>query len=1066
MKGQKKSPSSCCSCDECYCGPNCQCTETLCRCEASSVLNSLGLKKTSTSSTVNTSGLISAEWYISGMTCCTKGKLEAIFGKHGSDFPNHIQVDNESGKVRAWVLNAAQADQLTNEMKDAGFQVALERVQPESESQGQSQNSVGRSPRKSLNPRSTDSKETRPLQKGALEEAQSQQDDPLRSDDIEVGLDADAAHRQLRTIDFAVGGMTCAMCCNLIRSSLLENEGVENVSVSLATTLAHVEFYESQNCNVNLLKEAIEEVGYTVDDVLEQSQDSAPTIKVLALAVGGMTCSMCSNAITAALQQIPGVREVDVSLATNLATVKLEDKPDFDQSILKRAIEDIGYEVNDVFPLNDEYQSNSDDPDDRLQRILRQQEDQLYARKRAFLWSLVGTIPILVFTMILPQILPSSHPVRRSLEEHVTLFGHEFVLEALILLGLAFPVQFGSGYVFYKSSYYGVFIQGVLGMDVLVAIGTTASFAYATFATWTGEHEYHFFETSSVLICFVLLGKWMNAMAVRRTSEALTQLMNLQAKTALKVIPNTNDIKVWNPLHESYEEQLVPIRSVQTGDMVKILKGASIPADGVLAHGEMSVDESMITGESVPVLKTPGSIVLGGTVCVETGFGFQESTNVAAAAFVEVTGVGSSTALSQIIKLVQDAQSRQVPIQNLADQISAVFVPSVVTISLITFMIWYALCNGGVVPADWYASEGAATFSLLFGIACLVISCPCALGLATPTAVMVGTGVGARHGVLIKGGETLELASQVNTVVFDKTGTLTRGKPAITDFIRMVPNSYLSEIIGDDNRGLGGAEDLDDYLLWLFGSLERNSEHPLAAAVASYAERRLGSSSLKSKPLAQPTNFRALTGRGASGTINGDITVAVGNRAFAALMEIPVRGEVEECMRSLERRGKTAILAAANGTVCVVMGIADELKADASASIQYLKRMDIDIWMVTGDNRRTANAIARKLSLPLNRVIAEALPVAKVEQVRKLQAEGRVVAMIGDGVNDSPALAEADVGISLGTGADIAAEASDMVLMRGDVSDVCVALNLSRVIFRRIQVSCFGACCGRPTFFF
>jgi Cu+-exporting ATPase len=416
-----------------------------------------------------------------------------------------------------------------------------------------------------------------------------------------------------------------------------------------------------------------------------------------------------------------------------------------------------------------------------------------------------------------------------------------------------------------------------------------------------------------------------------------------------------------------------------------------------------------------------------------------------------VTGVGSATALSQIVQLVQDAQNRQVPIQNLADTISGVFVPTVVTISVLTFMVWYALCQGEVVPASYLPEgESPTTFSLLFGLSCLVISCPCALGLATPTAVMVGTGVGAKQGILMKGGETLELASKVNSVVFDKTGTLTKGKPAITDFSAVITDAvFWNKVIGKDSKS-ESPQSTQDYLLWLLGSLERNSEHPLAGAVVEYAEEKLQGSI----PFSQPTNFVALTGRGASGTVQETIQVAAGNRAFCELQGLVIGRQVEDSMQRLERQGKTAIVAAINSTICVVMGIADELKPDAAASISYLKdQMGIDVWMVTGDNRRTARAIARQLNLPSDRVIAEALPVAKVEQVQKLQEDGRVVAMIGDGVNDSPALAQADVGLSLGTGAEIAAEASDMVLVRGNVADVCTALDLSRVIFRRIQVS-------------
>jgi Cu+-exporting ATPase len=767
---------------------------------------------------------------------------------------------------------------------------------------------------------------------------------------------------------------------------------------------------------------------------------------------------MCSSAVHAALIDMPGVKTVTVSLSTNVATVEYEESPGCNASLLKEEIEDIGYDVNDVMmeaskeddeEQEDDSSQQGDESNDRLQRMLRQQDGQLRARRRDFLWCLLGAFPILTVTMIIPRTLPVDSCIREFLGKEVVILNHSFILQALLLWLLATPVQFVCGYPFYKTSYYGI-IRGVLGMDVLVALGTTASYFYAVMSTFTSEAGYRFFETSAVLFCFVLLGKWMNAMAVCRTSEALTSLMKLQAKTAVKVTPdNKTHIERWNPLVDSYQENIVPIQNIHPGDIVKVLKGASVPADGVLLHGEMSVDESMITGESFPVLKTPGSVVLGGTICVETGSGSLEAKDVTAAAFVRVTGVGSSTALAQIVQLVQAAQSRQVPIQSLADSISSVFVPTVVSISFVTFLIWYGCCKSGLVPAAWYEGESPATFSLLFGIACLVISCPCALGLATPTAVMVGTGVGAGHGVLMKGGETLEAASNVDTVIFDKTGTLTCGKPAVTNFTRVVPDQVLLEIMDStETKNMG----VDNFLIWLLGSLERNSEHPLAAAIVSFAEIKL-EALLEDTGFAQPSNFLALTGRGASAMINGKIKVSLGNRAFAARENMKVTEQVEEYLQEIEKEGETAILAGVNGTVCAVLGVADQLKDEASASVEYLKEMGLDVWMVTGDSKRTADAIAEKLNLPPNRVVSEALPFSKVEQVRKLQSEGRIVAMVGDGVNDSPALAEANVGMSMGTGAEIATEASDMVLVSGKVSDVCTALDLSKVIFRRIQVS-------------
>jgi Cu+-exporting ATPase len=567
------------------------------------------------------------------------------------------------------------------------------------------------------------------------------------------------------------------MCTRSVETALSAMNGVSSVNVSLAFNSAHVEFNPSKTKYDDIVN-TIEDIGYEVVPRPPSSEDKAiaPSTKaIVEFIVSGMTCSMCTQSVAKTLELVPGVESVVVFLSTNQAKVE------FDSSItsvdtLKEAIEDVGYDVvetHSVLSPGNGRQTTTlatggantmiNSPD-RIDRMLEQQEEEVANRKQAFVWSLVGTLPILIITMVLPH-FPSLTLVK-WLEQTVVIklnnvAEYTFILEALILWAMCTPIQFGCGYPFYKSSYYGL-RQGVMGMDVLVAVGTTASYGYAVWATLIGSMEYHFFETSAVLICFVLLGKWMQTLAVRRTSQALTHLLKLQPKTAIKVIvPTTNNSKKWNPLNnDPYKEEIVPVAAVDTGDIVKILKGSSIPADGIIRFGEMTVDESMITGESIPVLKTPGAVVLGGTICVEAG-------QKAGASFVEVTGVGSKTALSQILQLVQDAQNRQVPIQNFADKIAGIFVPTVVVLSILTFLVWYILIQTGIVPLSLLPEgESPQTFSLLFGISCLVISCPCALGLATPTAVMVGTGVGAKQGVLMKGGETLELASRVDSVVF------------------------------------------------------------------------------------------------------------------------------------------------------------------------------------------------------------------------------------------------------------------------------------------------------------
>ena len=802
----------------------------------------------------------------------------------------------------------------------------------------------------------------------------------------------------------------------------------------------------------------------TTDDVEAQRIHTATNNKnpllFVDIVVGGMTCTMCSQALTNALQALQEVESVSVSLSTDVAHIQLDPNLAHDYGrlveLVEETITDIGYMVVDVMPMpnrtlgasstdptsnpahdnaeadhNGEVNAASSSQQDRWDRIAQRQEEKLRKRKRAFLWSLVGTLPILILTMVLPHVLPRANPAEKWWHrQHVHVFHKDVAVESLLLWFLATPVQFICGWDFYKSSYYGIFRTGTLGMDVLVVLGTTASYGYALYATLTGQsQESHFFETSAVLICFVLLGKWMQALAVHRTSDALSHLMKLQPSTAIRIFPiaGVGDMGgSWDPMREVYREETVPTNQLQQGDTVKIVPGASLPADGVVLAGELSVDESMVTGESLPVLKTKDSVVLGGTVCVESSTSNNmESNQGGQVAFCQVTGVGSSTALAQIIQLVQDAQSSKVPMENFADTVSSIFVPVVATFSIVTFLVWYALCSSEVVPKEWYRDldEDAATFSLMFGIACLVISCPCALGLATPTAVMVGTGMGAKLGILMKGGESLEAASKVNSVVLDKTGTVTRGVPAVTDFLSLAAPissggsccSSKKKKKKDAPKSSDGKPLSKESILWLLGSLERSSEHPLAKAIVVYAEKELskkkkGSSYLEERPFLQPSDFRSMTGRGAAGYLKGDTSsngsntthVAVGNRAFFASLDNELTVEIDDKMKVLEEQGKTAILGAINNQFCVVLGVADELKSDAIATVAYLRNeMKIDVWMVTGDNARTAQAIASQLNLPPQRVVSEALPNAKVHQVRKLQQQGRIVAHVGDGKSSS-----------------------------------------------------------------
>ena len=579
----------------------------------------------------------------------------------------------------------------------------------------------------------------------------------------------------------------------------------------------------------------------------------------LELLVRGMTCTMCSQAVNAAIRKAMSekkknstVQHIDISLVTDTVTVQWNTRSPPTESnpesleprdvmeLIRTAITAIGYNVDDEMHIlpprpmtrhddaehppaastgslldNDADHHHSPHHDrttmsveDRWQRYRQRQNDKVEYRRGAFAVALLLTLPVLLITMVFPYVIP--HRFQQYQQRIVTIpYLHVSVpLEGLVLWIFATPVQFICGYEFYKMAWFG-FWSGRAGMDLLVAIGTTASYLYALHGVFRTSHTTtttadgdtaHFFETSTILIVFVLAGKWMQAAAVRRTSDAITQLMSLQSPTAIRITPqqqqqrNDGTTSSFNPLCDPYLEEVVNVQDIVVGDMVKVIRGASIPVDGCVLFGDIAVDESMMTGESLPIVKMKGSIVLGGTVCVESssirhnastptsggGIGSgsmspNHSTGNVGAAFIQVTGVGSSSALAKIVDLVQQAQSRAVPIQTFADQVSAIFVPTVCAISLVTYLVWYALCSSNVVPVEWYRDElgeDSVTFSMMFAIACLVISCPCALGLATPTAIMVGTGVGAKCGILMKGGSALEVASKVNTVIFDKTGTL------------------------------------------------------------------------------------------------------------------------------------------------------------------------------------------------------------------------------------------------------------------------------------------------------
>ncbi|NMC27258.1 MAG: copper-translocating P-type ATPase, partial [Syntrophomonadaceae bacterium] len=603
---------------------------------------------------------------------------------------------------------------------------------------------------------------------------------------------------------------------------------------------------------------------------------------------------------------------------------------------------------------------------------------ELRNMRRALLISAGLSLPLL--TAMLLAVLKIHSPVLAILHD------------PFFQLALATPVQFWIGARFYKQSYYAI-RSGSANMDVLIAMGTSAAYFYSLYnvffqAEAAGMMKDLYFEASAIIITLVLLGKYLEALAKGRTSEAIKKLAQLQAKTARVIRQGA--------------EQDIPIEEVELGDLVVVRPGEKVPVDGRIVEGTSSLDESMLTGESLPVDKNPGDLVYGATI---NRFGVFR---------LEATRVGKETALAQIIKMVEDAQGTKAPIQKIADQVAGIFVPTVLAIALITFLLW------------WLGGAGLNR-ALTSAVAVLVIACPCALGLATPTAIMVGTGKGAENGILIKGGEYLELAYKLDTVVLDKTGTITKGQPQVTDVLR-----------------LGNMD--EPTVLSLAGQAEKSSEHPLGEAIYERARQALGE-------IEAPQDFRAIPGRGVWARIAGQ-DVYVGTRKLMEENGIPT-GAAEADVTALEEQGKTAMLLAVGGRLEAVLAVADTIKESSRQAIAELQSMGLAVYMITGDNRRTAEAIAAQVGI--NQVLAEVLPENKAREVEELKSQGRIVAMVGDGINDAPALGTAHIGMAMGTGTDVAMEAADITLMRGDLSTIPAAIRLSRQTIRKIKQNLFWA---------
>ena len=824
----------------------------------------------------------------------------------------------------------------------------------------------------------------------------------------------------------SISGMTCASCVGAIENALQAESGVVKASVNLLMESGEV-LYDPQLITAEKIAQVIDEIGYeaklvssgvpptTGENTASPQKESKRSVVVN---ISGMTCASCVNTIDHALVALPYVVSSSVNLVTEKATIVLDisgSNGSYAAVVTEvlRTIEGVGYEAK----LQEESKKsrNSDEMSEQRRKHTRRYRNLLLS-------ALVFAVPTFFFSMILPYTSANDALSSRLGSTNLPLAG-------LLMWILSTPVQFGVGSVFFKQAWGGLKHRNG-NMALLVTIGTLASYLYAMIGViqalagsddgqmmggnplkMTGTvAAIQFFETSSTLITFVMLGKYLEALAKGKTSEALSKLMSLQASTAVLLLMDDND--------KVKEEREIDTNLLSAGDIIKIIRGAKVPADGIIVVGQASLDESAITGESMPVTKGVGENVIGSTICEEGML------------HVRVTAASDDSTLSQILKLMEDAQASKAPIQAFADRISAFFVPAVVCLALVVWLIWFSLSVTNSLPASYSLGEGSFLFSFLFGISTVVIACPCALGLATPTAVMVGTGVGARLGILIKGGQALETAHKVTAFVFDKTGTLTVGKPQVSHFT-VLP--------------LGKKWDLKQLAFWL-GAAEKDSEHVLAKACVAFAQQH------SVTPLASPLDFVATTARGLQCTIEGH-RVHIGNRSWMMDNNIAVSPLADDTLASFELQAETGLCFSVDNELVAVLGLSDRPKPEAAGIVAYLQKMKIRVMMCTGDNRRTAQVVAQELGISAENTVAEALPSTKHDLVRRLQDEGHVVAMIGDGINDSPALAAADLGLSVGTGTDIAMEAADVVLMKNDLRDVITALDLSKTTFNRIRLN-------------
>jgi Cu+-exporting ATPase len=784
------------------------------------------------------------------------------------------------------------------------------------------------------------------------------------------------AKTELKEVTLPVAGMTCAACVRRVEKTLRGLPGVEEATVNLSAGKAGV-VYDTGACTLPQMREAIQDIGYEVP---------AARTELLVL---GMMPGHCDIVIGDALRAIDGVQSVVVNPATDTVTVEYLE-PAVSAAQIKRVIRDLGYEVHD--------RGEGEDSLDR-ERKLRQEEIRRQWVNMLIAWPLAALVMIGTFAEYEPLkgVVPA------------------FMSEKWFLFALTTPLVFGPGRQFFVHSWNGL-LRGVTDMNLLYATGIGAAYGIAVINTFFpdagfGGERAMFYEAAALLIAFIVLGRYLEALTRGRASEAIRKLMNLQPKRA-RIIRDGDEVEL-------------PADEVVVGDVVLVRPGESIPVDGTVLGGYSAVDESMVTGESIPVEKQAGDPVIGGTINKTGAFRF------------EATRVGSGTALAQIIRMVEEAQITKAPIQALADRVAGHFILGVHALALIVFLFWFFVGYTLWFDADTklvltpYSLEDLEVFgfALLISVTVLIISCPCAVGLATPAAMMAGTGKAAEYGILFKGADAVEAASRVQVVVLDKTGTLTEGEPSVTD---VVPAQ--------------GREGGADEVLRLAASAEVNSEHPLGEAIVRGARER-------GLEPAEPQSFDSLPGQGVAATVEGR-AVLLGNRLLMAERGVEIDSLTGQAER-LEDEGKTAMFVAVDGQAFGIVAVADTLKETSQVAVSRLKEMGLEVVMITGDNRRTAQAIGD--SLGIDRALAEVLPEHKAEEVRKLQSSGMAVAMVGDGVNDAPALAQAEVGMAIGSGTDVAKETGNVVLIRDDVLDVAAAVQTARQTMRLVRQNLWWA---------